>query len=182
MNDDIEFLKGLQKQIQYEDEHDYDSQASPRFWTIGDYKWVLTSEDNAERYSVYVPDDGEADELESYMQHLKEHADLSEEAWAEEEEIDGPDAALEWINKHVDEEAYLIPEEEVHFVYPDTMFLTKEEAKSHIKQNHYHYTGRVHTYAMTAWRAPKVERLLNILKDFDWDSAMKSEKEKRKEV
>lgn len=26
------------------------------------------------------------------------------------------------------------------------------------------------TYAMTAWRVPKVERLLNILENFDWDS------------
>jgi hypothetical protein len=49
------------------------------------------------------------------------------------------------------------------------MFLTKQEAKDHIRLNHYHYTDEVHTYAMTAWRAPKVERLLNILETFDWD-------------
>lgn len=50
------------------------------------------------------------------------------------------------------------------------MFLTKEEAKQHLKVNHYHYTSKAHTYAMTAWRAPKVERLLKILETFDWDS------------
>ncbi|QHZ46979.1 hypothetical protein [Bacillus sp. NSP9.1] len=34
----------------------------------------------------------------------------------------------------------------------------------------YTYTKKVHTYAMTAWRAPKVQRLLSILETFDWDS------------
>ena len=31
------------------------------------------------------------------------------------------------------------------------------------------YSERAHTYAMSAWRAPKVERLLQILETFDWD-------------
>lgn len=50
------------------------------------------------------------------------------------------------------------------------MFLTKAEAKRHIRLNKHHYTSEAHTYAMTALRAPKVERLLKILETFDWDS------------
>lgn len=50
------------------------------------------------------------------------------------------------------------------------MFLTKAEAKRHIRLNKHHYTSETHTYVMTAWRAPKVERLLNILETFDWKS------------
>ncbi|WP_232351005.1 hypothetical protein [Bacillus halotolerans] len=86
------------------------------------------------------------------------------------EDIECEASALDWIYEYVDSGADLIPETEVHYIYQNTMFLTKAEAKEHIKQNHYHYTKKVHTYAMTAWRAPKVERLLKILETFDWSS------------
>jgi hypothetical protein len=43
------------------------------------------------------------------------------------------------------------------------MFLTKRECKEHIERNHYHYNDTVHTYAMTAWRSPQVEKLIKIL-------------------
>ncbi|BEV37653.1 hypothetical protein BSB_07260 [Bacillus stercoris] len=72
-------------------------------------------------------------------------------------------SSLDWIHEYVDSDANLIPETEVHHIYQNIMFLTKVEAKQHIKQNHYHYMKKVHTYAMTAWRVPKVERLLKIL-------------------
>jgi site-specific recombinase XerD len=49
-------------------------------------------------------------------------------------------------------------------------FLTKEEAKQHLEANSHHYSSEAHTYAMTAWRAPKVERLLQILETMDWDA------------
>ncbi|AWD87966.1 MULTISPECIES: hypothetical protein [Bacillus] len=84
MNQDIQFLKELQQELKNQDN---DGQAAPRFWTVGDYEWVEAREENAERYSVYLP-----------------------------------------------------------------------------------YIAEAHTYAMTAWRAPKVERLLKILETFDWSS------------
>lgn len=52
MNQDIQFLKELQQELKYQDR---DGQASPRFWTVGDYEWVEAREENAERYSVYLP-------------------------------------------------------------------------------------------------------------------------------
>ncbi|CAM4127079.1 hypothetical protein BASU183_18115 [Bacillus subtilis] len=52
MNQDIQFLKELQQELKYQDS---DGQASPRFWTVGDYEWVEAREENAERYSVYLP-------------------------------------------------------------------------------------------------------------------------------
>ena len=73
------------------------------------------------------------------------------------------------MTEHYDEDANLISVSEEHFIQPSTMFLTKAEAKQHIELNHYHYSERAHTYAMSAWRAPKVERLLQILETFDWD-------------
>ncbi|MNV83812.1 hypothetical protein D3C71_1776370 [compost metagenome] len=87
------------------------------------------------------------------------------------EEVDSEDetSIFDWIEEHYDDGATLIPEKKEHFIRQNTMFLTKQEAKDHIKSNHYHYTKEAHTYAMTAWRAPKVERLLKILSEFDFE-------------
>jgi hypothetical protein len=57
-----------------------------------------------------------------------------------------------------------------HYRYPDTMFLTNRSCKEHIKANDYHYDVTAHSYAMTAWRSPEVEKLWNILDKIDWKS------------
>lgn len=170
MNNEIQFLKELQKQMQYEDKNDNDIQASPRFWVVGDYKWIRTSDDNAQRYSVHLPDAAEVYEVNEFIEDTKEDYDLSSEALDEILEIECEISALEWIQKYIDSGAYLIPEEKVHFIRQNTMFLTKAEAKQHIEGNKHHYTREAHTYAMTAWRAPTVGKLLNILMNFDWNS------------
>ncbi|MCF7618595.1 hypothetical protein MOB44_19535 [Bacillus sonorensis] len=166
--DDIQFLKDLQEELITQEN---DCQAAPRFWTVGDYEWVEAREENAERYSVYLPYIAESYVLDDYLEEIKKDRELSKEPLTELKEIvDDYDDAIEWIRKYIDEEAELIPERKVHIIQPNTMFLTKAEAKSHIKLNKHHYTSKAHTYAMTAWRAPKVERLLKILETFDWDS------------
>ena len=53
-------------------------------------------------------------------------------------------------------------------IYPNTMFLTNRSCKKHIEANHYHYSSDAHSYAMTAWRSPEVERLFNILDKINW--------------
>ncbi len=80
---------------------------------------------------------------------------------------------LEWIDQNMNDDTYPIFEIEESFIVPNTMFLTKKEAKEHIKQNQHHYTKKVYTYAMTAWRVPKVQWLLIILETFNWDSIEK---------
>lgn len=85
-------------------------------------------------------------------------------------ELYGPGDVLEWIQNHTDDNVHLIYEKETDFIVPDTLFLTKKEAKKHIELNRHHYTDNIHTYAMTALRSPVVEQLLNILETFDWDS------------
>ncbi|KAA6472193.1 hypothetical protein [Bacillus swezeyi] len=166
--DDIQFLKELQEELITQEN---DCQAAPRFWTVGDYEWVEAREENAERYSVYLPYIAESYALDDYLEEIKKDSELPKEPLTELKEIgDNYDDTIEWIRKYIDEEAELIPERKVHIIQPNTMFLTKAEAKSHIKLNKHHYTSKAHTYAMTAWRAPKVERLLKILETFDCDS------------
>jgi hypothetical protein len=147
-----------------------DSQAAPRFWTVGDYKWVSCHEGNAERYSVYLPNDGESYEINDFLKEILDREELTDEALEELDDVNCEESAFEWIQKHYDEGASLHPERKEHCIRENTMFLTKAEAKRHIELNHYHYTNEAHTYAMTAWRAPKVERLLKILSEFNFDS------------
>ena len=166
MKSDIEFLKDLQIELNSQSD---DCQAGPRFWTVGDYEWVPCDSENAERYSVYLPNDGESYEINDFLENILDRDKLSEEELEELNEVSCEESAFDWIREHYDDGASLHPEREEHCVKENTMFLTKEEAKKHIELNHYHYTKKVHTYAMTAWRAPKVERLLKILSEFDFD-------------
>lgn len=176
MISDIEFLKKLQKQMRYEDEFDNDVQASPRFWVVGDYKWIPTWEDSAERYSAYIPEYGEMYEISGLIEMELEDDELPREALDNIPAIGCEHSALEWIKEYIDDTAHLVPEEEIHSIIPNTMFLTKREAKSHIESNRYHYTDKVHTYAMTARRSSEVKRLFEILNKFDWDKVeLKSE-------
>lgn len=172
---DIEFLKSLQSELNSQVN---DCQAAPRFWVVGDYRWVECLEDNAERHYVYLPDAAESYEVDTYLKGIEEDDDLSGEELQEFKEIGCLDSALEWIQTYRDEDAYLIPTRKEHFIRENTMFLTKAEAKRHIELNHYHYTKEAHTYAMTAWRAPVVERLLQILHEFDLDSLYPKEETK----
>lgn len=53
-------------------------------------------------------------------------------------------------------------------IYENTMFLTQKDAEDHLRSNDYHYSEDAHTYAMTAWRSPRVEMLIKILQGVDW--------------
>ncbi|PFH71652.1 hypothetical protein COI61_25310 [Bacillus cereus] len=173
MNEDILFLKALQKELKTQET---DGNAAPRYWALMDYKWIPTAEGHHDRISLFfVDDDCQAVIVEEYVKEIingeTEH-ELTEEQieeLKERHEYESEEELVEWIQENIDDNCYLVYEEEKSFIVPDTMFLTKEEAKKHIELNHYHYTSKVHTYAMTAWRAPKLERLLNILEPFDWE-------------
>ncbi|WP_069511180.1 hypothetical protein MKY08_06035 [Lysinibacillus sp. FSL M8-0337] len=185
VNADIQFLKDLQTQMKWEDEHDYDSQASPRFWVLMDYREVPANEDYDDGFDSYFHNDGEHTEFRNF----DELKDFIEEYY-EDEVDDYLQSLLNDESKHFDtlwahienhlndcgffSKVFCKREE---FIVQDTMFLTKEEAKRHLELNHYHYTKEAHTYAMTAWRAPKVARLLNILMSFNWDSVQVKEGE-----
>lgn len=176
MNEDIRFLKELQEELRNQDNN---CQASPRYWTIGDYEMVACPEGYEESYEVYLPNGDYNGDLNDFLESLKEDElqDMAEEAKEEFAEIGCEVSAIEWIQKYKDKDADLIPVKEEHIVHPNTMFLTKAEAKQHLKSNYYHYSKRAHTYAMTAWRAPKVERLLKILENFNWDDITKDNEE-----
>lgn len=168
----LEFLKNLQKELQTQD-HDY--QAEPRFWVVMDYKKEPCWEENAEEWILYSPNRcGECELTREAIISVIESYEMDETREIDEilKEIDfkDDDSILWWFRKEIDEFAYLVPQHEVSFIVPDTMFITKKDAKEHIEKNKHHYTSRAHTYAMSALRSPSVSKLWDILEKFDWDS------------
>lgn len=169
VKDEIQFLKDLQLELRSQEK---DCQAAPRFWVIGDYKMVDCAEGRQDTYHFGLPDKDYYGDMDGLLERIKEEWDENEfsgEAREKFEEIDGcPHALLDWVEAHYDSLAELIPMSKEHIVCKDTMFLTKAEAKRHLELNHYNYSPEAHTFAMTAWRSPEVERLYEILENFDW--------------
>lgn len=177
MNKDIQFLKDLQQELKTQET---DGNASPRFWVIRDYRFVPGNDKYDSGYEERIYNDGDRVKFHNFSD-LKE---FLEDIYGEEieedktlvslinDESENFDELWEYVESNLNDngffDAVFVKEEE--FIVPDTMFLTKEEAKRHLELNNYHYTSKAHTYTMTAWRASKVERLLNILETFDWES------------
>lgn len=141
---------------------DYDNCTTSYFHNDGDHTDLSNVEDLKEFLNDFYWDDVceyfEASEINNLRELLDgEHTDF-EELW-------------EFALEHLNEDGYFdeCPVKEEEFIRYNTMFLTKAEAKRHLELNHYHYSRKAHTYAMTAWRAPKVARLMEILETFDWD-------------
>lgn len=177
--EDLQFLKDLQKQIRYESEHDYDMQASPRFWVIMSYRIAPGNADCDNGYMQRYWNNGDHtefadfEELKEFIQddYFGNDEDVPEDL---QEAIDSGDFDELWelVHEEYNEDGYysetFVKEEE--FIVPNTLFLTKEEAKRHLIWNKHNLSSKAHTYAMTALRAPKVERLIKILNEFDFDS------------
>lgn len=163
----INDLFELRKQMKWEDEFDYDMQAAPRFWVIMDYKWEAVWEDHAEKSMVYVPEYAESYDISDLLESEKEDGELPQVAIEDMENIVCDITALEWVQEWIDEDAYLVPVALKEFIVPDTLFLTKQDAKRHLEVNHYHYTSKAHTYAMTAWRSKSMRVLWDALMDDD---------------
>lgn len=180
MNEDIQFLKDLQHELKTQDN---DGQAAPRFWVIMDYKWEVTGEGHHDRVSLYSPDTCESETVDEYIDEIlngDRRDEFNDEQIEELKDIRKYflNDLEDWIKENDIREYYVIYETEVSFITWDTLFFTKAEAKQHLENNLHHYSNKAHTFAMTAWRAPKVERLLKILENFDWDSiVVKGEKE-----
>ncbi|EAC5831971.1 hypothetical protein A2G24_01115 [Listeria monocytogenes] len=168
--EELEFLKNLQEEL---NEQPSDGNADPVFWVVGDYQWELAPDGYEEDYRVYASD-GDEFSLSGFLEYLTETGDYDEVL----SEVNSYDSDYEHAEKIIDFLDYnagnvdgfrLVGVLERHIVEPNTFFITKEEAKRHIQANRHHYTSKVHTYAMTAWRSPVVGRLWKVLRTCDFD-------------
>ena len=170
--DVLEFLSDLQQELKTQE---IDSQAAPRFWVVRQYEKQVTHSDFSDGQLVvifdgdYVEFDDEHD-MNDFIEFMKEN---HEEEWNYIETHNSFKNMSDIIEilelENFESLTFTIYDyKKVAVIKENTMFLTKQEAKEHIEANYYHYNKSAHTYAMTAWRAPKVERLLKLLETFDF--------------
>lgn len=166
--EDIEFLRELQHELNTQET---DGQAAPRFWGIIETIKRPSPEGYGEP-TFYNPDDFLNYTLEEFVQTIEEdfltnNNDLKS-LW---EEIDKSDVddVQDFANDVLGLDVDIVYMDDVELISQQTgCFLTKRAAKQYLENNYYHHdNGR--TYAMTAWRNPEFERLLNILQTMNID-------------
>lgn len=176
MKEDIQFLKELQQELLTQ-ETDY--QAAPRFWVIMDYRNAPANEDYDNGYEVYIYNDGDYEEFHDFKDlkqflemYFKDEIELDIELQNRlNDEHEDIGYLWDYIEETLNYEGHFskVYMKEESYIVPDTMFITKEDAKKHLESNKHHYSPKAHTYAMTAWRSPSVNRLWKILETFEWD-------------
>ena len=192
-NDDIKFLKELQKELNTEDNV---GTASPRYWVIRQPERIYHVDKDEADYYVFLDDDYQEltlEELKNYLEDVYDDnlksVDIKDgvltfeylDEFSEEIEkytIDFYNSSLE-SSYSVDKVLELL-ELEVNVVYykeidatvDNCMFLTQIDAENHLRANDYHYHEKARTYCMCGWRSPRFERLINILSKTDFDSML----------
>lgn len=167
--EDIKFLKNLQYEMNTQDTV---CQADPRFWVVIETvrQWGYDPDYADHRCIVDLEGGIVGETVKECLKSLDENYDIK---------LDDLNITGDNIKDLDDLEYYLSKYtngchnfnigyyKDIERIVPNTMFLTKRECEEHIKRNHYHY-NKPHTYAMTAWRSPQVERLYEILHNVDW--------------
>ena len=124
-------------------------QAQPVYYGIIDREAVVTQEGYGDFYEWYDEMNCEALSDEELKERMAEYAEIhggNINGWGQ----DIVRQPMRWVS----------------FVVRDRVFLTRDAAEQHLKDNHYHYSDWAHTYAMTAWRSPQYEELVDCLLSF----------------
>ena len=190
-NDDIKFLKELQKELNTEDNV---GTANPRYWVIRQPERIYhLDEDEADYVEFFDEHNSHELTLEDLKEKLEDLGDDNLKSvkvkdgvltfeyfdeWLEEVEeykvdydnyyTDGKDKILELLESDVSVAYY----KEVDATVDNCMFLTQIDAENHLRANDYHYHEKARTYCMCGWRSPRFERLINILSKTDFDSML----------
>ncbi len=163
LKEQLDFLANLKSEMNTQSR---DHQASPRFWVVMDYKNEPCWEGHADFYEVVSSEIETYGTVDYFKADLKENGyldNLKDDVVEELNNIVDDEELVDWLNEHLNIEAYVVPMRKVEVIKKDTFFITKRECQEHIERNRHHYSKKVHTYAMTAWRSPQVEKLWNVL-------------------
>jgi uncharacterized protein YqkB len=194
--EELEFLIALQKEMNTQD---HVSQADPRFWVIKGSEKLYRVEGEEDGIELYDTEgcSTDADGIEEIVKYIQENfledinscygdsykvsvekgifhdsiaIDNKDEMF---DELGTAEEITEWLHKFGYDEYEAIPYKIIPKIYEDTMFLTQKAAEEHLRGNSHHYSEDAHTYAMTAWRSPDVDKLWKILQTVDFSFAGK---------
>ena len=148
-------------------------------WCILDKHYVYIQEGYGDEYRVYASDEAESYTLEDFADYALNTFYREEETYPDshiKEEIvkctltyDLQDVLKKYFL--INTELYSIYEVSLEWYIPNdaTGFLTKKSAEEHLKANAHHYSPYARAYALSAWRNPVYERLINIIKETKWE-------------
>ena len=187
--EDIEFLQTLQKELNTQDTL---GQADPRYWVIRDTDKILVGVGDGNE-DVLLDEDRNPVTWDELPEFLK---DIVKDIYGDTAEVLNEGNFLspcirivttDWDKNEVTEETFYNINDVADWLKEygynvsaagllyyskscdDTMFLTRKAALEHLKSNDYHYSEAAHTYAMTAWRNPEMDRLIEILHKVAWE-------------
>lgn len=184
--EELLFLKAFQTERNTQDTV---CQASPRYWVIKGSKTVF--EDGIDEGEViringecfYDVNTGDLTSLlTNTKEKLEDFLDKDDLYFTEENELivvnDGEEYVVDDITSAFEVLSDILYMDDVEIgsyekndiIYPNIMFLTHKECENHLRKYGYNYSEDAHAYAMTAYRSPEVETLLNILETVNWDS------------
>lgn len=192
-NDDIKFLKELQKELNTEDNV---GTASPRYWVIRQPERIYNLDEDEANYYMFID---EYDHQELSLDDLKVMLEDTDDDNLKSVEVKDGVLTFEYFDKYLEKiETYDIDfnnlytdgrdkilellEFEVRVIYyseldvtvDNCMFLTQIDAENHLRANDYHYHEEARTYCMHGWRNPRFERLIKILSKTDFDSILEN--------
>ena len=190
-NDDIKFLKELQKELNTEDNV---GTATPRYWVIRQPERIYHLDEAEADYYMFID---ECDKYELTLEDLKDKLEYLCDDNLKSVEVKDGVLTFEYFDEWLEEvEQYKVDydncyrdglikisellEFEVRVIYyseidvtaDNCMFLTQIDAENHLRANDYHYHEKARTYCMCGWRSPRFERLINILSKTDFDSML----------
>ncbi len=176
--EDVEFLKEMKSELETQNNR---GTRNP-LYVIMDKKELFTAEGYSEHRSCWVDDEGtEWETLEELFEYLEEHYNEELESHYE---LDGDESTIKemFLDDHSDgcEELYvkgltdkftLVHLQEISNIKDSGVYsFFEKDATEHFKANGYHYNKDAQTYACSLWRSPRMERLLNWIRDVDLTS------------
>lgn len=171
---ELTWLAKLQNDL-HEDRKNEMTQADPVYYGIQDIASYVT-EDGYHDYITYY--DSDACEEMSFAQLFTDGplADEKTRKMLLTEEII---RSKDWNYEIVDEDEFnnfledhgisICFIAETPIIKTDVLFLTRKDAQAHLDDNRHHYTNKAVTYAMTAWRSPRYEHLMELLRNIDFE-------------
>lgn len=169
---EIKFLKDLAHKRKTQER---DGCADLVFWMIQDQKNIFSEDgeyfvffgDGEELYNTY--DEFDKENLEELKEYIIDNTDITSDEIEEVKEICDNDSLLEFLEHHDLDINYRRFTREYFITDMTGAFLTKGEAKKHLKDNYYHYSKNARTYGMVGWRNSEFEKLMTIIEKFDID-------------
>ena len=187
--EELMWLQQLQKDLMLDREMET-VQADPIYYGIVDYKEQVVAEGYEDKIIIYDSRTNEKYELQTFFDNLSADkqallADDIDSGISTSEDgtfyISSDNDFANYITTYINDskkfadcimgqsnlQLHYVAETE--YVCTDCLFLTRSAAEKHLEENRHHYSKKAKTYAMTAWRSPQYEHLLELLKAVDWE-------------